>query len=156
MNGMKERNSISNDPQTEHFREHLKRDPYLLLHKSLYFLSLGAGATYYPFLVLHLVSIGLTEEEAGRIMAVGSFTSAFMAPMLSNLADQSEGRRRSVLLLSYFSAVLSALTLPRCRSFWSAMIGVLLVDISTCAIFPIVDASLIQLLKSSCEGQVML
>ena len=44
--------AISTDPETEHFRVYANYDPHLIVFKAMYFLGMGASASYYPFLVL--------------------------------------------------------------------------------------------------------
>ena len=143
---------ISSDPATEHFRIYASHDTYLLLPKALYFAGMGAAASYYPFIVLRLRSLGLTDSQAGLIMAVAHSSAMCVTPFLSNFSDRSEMHRKGVLVGSFLVGMLAALIMSQCTTFWTAMIGAALVDISSCCLFPIVDASLLALLQASRPG----
>lgn len=143
---------ISSDPSTEHFRSYASRDPYLLLPKAIYFAGMGAAASYYPFIVLRLRSLGLTDTQAGLIMAVAHSSAMCVTPFLSNFSDRSEMHRKGVMVGSFLVGMSAALIMSQCTTFWTAMIGASLVDISSCCLFPIVDASLLALLAASRPG----
>lgn len=143
---------ISTDPATEHFRIYAARDPYLLLPKAIYFAGMGAAASYYPFIVLRLRSLGLHDSQAGLIMAVAHSSAMLITPLLSNFSDRSEMHRKCVLVGSFLVGMSAALIMSQCTTFWTAMIGASLVDMSGCCLFPIVDASLLALLQASRPG----
>ena len=144
---------ISTDPLTEHFREHARRDPHLFVHKAMYLLGMGAAASYYPFLVLYLKhELHLRDDESGAIMAVAHITSMVCAPLLSNFADRGERFRRAMLVGSFVAAALAVLFMSQMTTFWGALIGASFIDASTSAVYPIVDSSLLSLLKESRPG----
>ena len=143
---------ISADPLTAHFREWAARDPWLLCHKAIYFIGMGACAGYYPFLVMRLREIGLADWECGVIMATSHAAAMVAAPLLSHVADRSARHRRRVLAGSFPAAALAVGVMSQCRSFWPCVLGATLVDCALAAVFPIVDASLLALLKASRPG----
>ena len=144
--------AISTDPRTAHFRAWAARDPYLLVHKAIFFIGMGACAAYYPYLVMRLRSLGLADYESGVIMAASKAASTVAAPLLSHLADRSARHRRAVLVASFPACALALAVMSQCRGFWACAFGATLVDCALAATYPIVDASLLALLKASRPG----
>ena len=68
-------------PLTAHFRAWAARDPFLLCHKAIYFIGMGACAAYYPFLVMRLRELGLDcPEPSGAFYAFPSIRRSSAAP----------------------------------------------------------------------------
>ena len=141
------------DPMTAHFHAYYKRDPYMLLHKAVYFLGMGAAASYYPFLVLYLRSIGIESEfHAGLIMAAAHTASTLAAPLITRIADRSPRNRRLVLTLSFSSAILAALFMFFARSLPAVIAGAIAIDVVLAGTWPTMDASVIALLSATQAG----
>jgi hypothetical protein len=122
--------AIDASPATAHFRAYAARDPWLLAHKGVYFVAMGASGAYYPFLVLYLVEAQVVESyfEAGVLMAVSHTAAMLFAPPLTALADRGARWRRAVLLASLASAAVLIAAMSTARSYAAVMVAAIAVD----------------------------
>jgi PPP family 3-phenylpropionic acid transporter len=139
------------DPSTSHFRAHVQRDRYMLLHKAIYFVGMGANASIYPFLVLRFRSLGLSDLESGVIMASSHLVNLLIGPAVANFADRSEHHRRGVLLVGFTVGGLCGFALGYARTFWPAFLSCVLMDSFFTGVWPILDASVHACLEAT-EG----
>jgi PPP family 3-phenylpropionic acid transporter len=141
------------DPLDAHFAAHAAADPYLILHRSVYFLGMGANAAYFPFAVQFWMSpperggLGLTASEAGTVFAVGHLVVLFLAPLVSNYADGSEARRRLVLVGGLTGQACAVLLMSQARTFAGVVACEALQEALSCAVWPSVDAATQRLLE---------
>ena len=105
------------DPLDAHFVAHLQRDPLLLLHRTVYFLGMGANSAYYPFAVQLWAQQGLDMQQAGVVYACGHVSAMLSAPLLSALADRGPAWRRGVLVGGCVAQGAAILAMSRARSF---------------------------------------
>lgn len=108
------------DAADAHFVAHLKRDPYLLLHRSVYFLGMGANSAYYPFAIQLWTSAdggGLDMGQAGLVYACGHVSAMVFAPLLAAVADRGEAWRRGVLVGGFAGQMAAILLMSRAKSF---------------------------------------
>jgi MFS transporter, PPP family, 3-phenylpropionic acid transporter len=139
------------DPSTSHFRAHVQRDRFMLLHKAIYFVGMGANASIYPFLVLRFRSLGLSDLESGVIMASSHLVNLLIGPAVANFADRSEHHRRGVLLVGFTVGGLCGFALGYARTFWPAFLSCVLMDSFFTGVWPILDASVHACLEAT-EG----
>lgn len=134
---------------TQHFREWLKRDPYMAWHKSIYFIAMGANAAYYPFLVIYLRKIGLSDFEAGIIMACSHAVTAVLSPIVTRFADTSERSRRICLLACWTLGAVLVYCMSFVHNFASAFVVGVLVDGFMTTVWPIMDSSVYACLEAT-------
>jgi PPP family 3-phenylpropionic acid transporter len=139
------------DASTAHFRSWLARDPYLLLHKAVYFAGMGANGAWYPYALLYWRLKGINAMEAGTILAASHLASLLCAPVLSRYADTGEANRRRVLVGGAMGAALLIICAGWASSFWQFLVLQTLAEASYASVWPIVDASTMAQLKA-CEG----
>ena len=137
------------DADDAHFRAYHKRDPWLLAHKAIYFLGMGANAAYFPFAVQWWTSpnVGLSIQEAGVVFAVAHMCTLFASPLVMRLADQSEGWRRGLLVASIVAQIALLGIMSNCRSFAAVLCVEILQECAACAIWPSMDAATQRLLE---------
>jgi PPP family 3-phenylpropionic acid transporter len=141
------------DPLDAHFRAHLAADPYLVLHRSVYFVGMGANSAYFPFAVQYWMSaperggLGLTASEAGVAFAAGHLAVLLCAPLASNWADGSEGRRRLVLVGGIVCQACAVLLMSSARTLAGVVACEALQEAVSCAVWPSVDAATQRLLE---------
>ena len=139
--------------QDAHFKAHAASDPYLVLHRAVYFLGMGAAAAYFPFAVQYWMlppekgGLGLSASEAGAVFAIGHFVVMFFAPLVANFADGSEARRRWVLVGGLAGQCCAVLLMSRARTMAGAIACEVLQEALSCGVWPSVDAATQRLLE---------
>lgn len=132
-----------------HFLAHIKRDPYLLVHRAVYFFGMGANAAYYPFAVQLWASeagANLNMGDAGAVYAAGHMAAMVAAPVLSAIADRSEASRRAVLVGGFAAQALAIGSMSLAHSFWTVLVIQMFVEASGSAIWTGMDAATQRLL----------
>jgi hypothetical protein len=136
------------DEEDSHYLAYYARDPHLLRHKAIYFLGMGANAAYFPFAVQWWTTrIGLTIGEAGIVFATAHMFTALFSPLVMRLADQGEGWRKGVLVVSLVLQIVFLGVMSTCRGFWSVLVVEVLQECCGSAIWPSMDATTQRLLE---------
>ena len=136
-------------PEDAHFIAYHARDPHLVVHKAFYCLSCAAIAAYIPFLVQWMVhSRGLTFSEAGGMFAFAQFTTMFLSPLISRLADTSEAWRRRTFVGAQVLWVAALLAMSRSTTPAQIAACNLLAEVCATTIYPLLDASIQRLLTA--------
>lgn len=142
-------------PDTAHFRAYAKRDPYLAAFKAVYFTGMGAGAAYYPFVVMMLTRQDsgprLDSLQAGLILSLSHLLTMVVSPILGSLADRSATHRKGVMLATTAASVTCAYLMGHTRTFWEALAAQCGMDSLGSALYVIVDASVMATLEAT-EG----
>lgn len=110
---------------------------------------MGANASIYPFIVIRWRSIGLTDLQAGSIMAMAHMANLAISPLVGSLADRSEKHRRGVLIVGFLAACLFGFLLGYANNFWSALFMYLAMDTCVTNVWPILDSSVYAILEST-------
>ena len=126
---------------TEHFREHMRRDPKLILHKALYTVYAASLVFYLPMLGVYARANGMSNYQVGVINAMPPLCEMFLTPLWTWLSDKGEGYRRGVmvgnLLVSTFLRCLTGYI----TSFHGLLAWTLLTESIATPVWAIVDAS---------------
>lgn len=133
---------------TAHFHAWAKRDKYLLLHKCIYYVGMGAAGSYFPWITRHWRTIGVEGFRAGIILSSSHVVALFCAPSLTRLADSSERWRRVVLLGGALTSAVLFFSMRLAKSFWAALVLQMVGEGVGCVVWPIVDASLLACLQA--------
>jgi len=137
------------DPLDAHFVAHAAADPFLLLHRAVYFFGMGANAAYFPFAV-QLWSApegaGLDMAACGAVYAAGHLAGMVAAPALAAVADSSERARRAVLVGGFVGQAAAVALMAGAHSFAAVVACQVLVEASGGAIWTGVDAATQRLL----------
>lgn len=129
--------AVDASPATAHFRAYVVRDPWLASHKAVYFIAMGSAAAYYPYLVLYLIErLGLSDFEAGALLAISHTLAMLLAPPLTALADRGARWRRGVLLASLASTVVLVALMSTASSYGAVLVAATAVDAGMCAVWP--------------------
>lgn len=142
-------------PEDAHFVAHLRRDPYLVLHRTIYFFGMGSNAAYYPFAVQLWSSpdgAGLDMASCGAVYAAGHIAAMLAAPTLSALADRSERWRRTVLVAGFVAQAAAVLLMSRAHSFASVAATQVLIEAVASGVWTGVDAATQRLLEVTKGG----
>ena len=134
---------------TQHFKEYIKSDPHLLLHKLIYLIYCASLVFYLPFVGVYLRDVGLNKEEIGIVLSAMPFAILVGSPVWGMIADQSEAHRRAVML-----GCLVVSTLMRCflwvaTDFWWLFFYVLVCEIIGSPVMVILDASTFAILDAT-------
>ena len=133
-----------------HFVDWIKRDPYLVLHRSIYFFGMGANAAYYPFAVQLWSSpdgAGLDVRSCGAVLACGHIAAMLAAPVLSSLADRSESWRRTMLLTSLIGQALAVLAMSQAHTFVDVVLTQVVIEAIASPAWSGIDAATQRLLE---------
>jgi len=71
---------------------------------SFYFLYFGAGACFFPYIVLYYQSLGFTGAQIGLLFAISPLITLFGAPFWTGIADTSH-RHKLVMSITLLAAV---------------------------------------------------
>lgn len=137
------------DPADAHFVAHLKRDPYLILHRSVYFLGMGANSAYYPFAIQLWTSPdggGLDMREAGLVYACGHMSAMIFAPVLASVADRGEAWRRGVLVGGFAGQMIAILVMSQAKSFFAIAVMQAVIEGVASAVWTSMDSATQRLL----------
>lgn len=131
-----------------HFHAHVKRDPYLLVHKGVYALGMGSGSAYFPFFTLYTTRVlGFTFVDSGYVYALGHVAALFAAPLLTRLADTSATHRRCVLVGGMLAQAALILGMSQARSFAAVAAFEMAQESAAAATWPIMDAATCRVLE---------
>ena len=135
--------------ETEHFRNYVKHDKYMILHKIIYFIGMGANASIYPFIVIRWRTLGLTDLQAGSIMAIAHIGNLALSPLIGSFADRSENHRKGVLLGGFLAASIFGYLLAYAFDYWTSLFLYLAMDTCVTNVWPIMDSSVYAILEST-------
>ena len=71
---------------------------------SFYFLYFGAGACFFPYVVLYYQSLGFTGAQIGLLFAISPIITLFGAPFWTGIADTSH-RHKLVMSITLLAAI---------------------------------------------------
>ena len=95
-------------------------------------------AIFAPFINLHWLEVGVTNQQLGYLSAVGPLMVLLLAPIISRLADLRSAHRE-LLALSLFGSGAAILGLGFAKDFLGVLIGGVALGIAACAFGPLAD-----------------
>lgn len=138
---------------TAHFRRFVKRDPWFLLHKSVYTIYCASIVFYLPMLAVYAKGLGLNKSQIGILNAIPPLCELVFTPIWTWAADHGEEYRRSVmvgnLLLSTFLRCLTGFISAGPNAFGILCAWTLLTEAVATPVMAVLDASAFAVLDAT-------